>query len=148
MNDKYITLRSTDSVEYYPANKAWSFKVHLNEPLHLEQKWRVALTEITFENWQSAKKSDCHDIYIYTDMCEARHLVGETKEPLLRRLCLRGNKKKKTFEFTNQYYFPIRIQDTDTVHVYIKDMRGNDPSFITGPVIVTLHLKLLPFWTQ
>ena len=145
--DKYFILRSTDSTEYYPGNQSWSFRVHLDEPLHLERKWRVSLVDITFENWTTNKRSDCRDIYVYSSLCESVHGVGETKSPLLRRLCLRGAKRERSFEFIHRHYLPVRVQDTDTVHLYIKDASGEHSSFISGTVIATLHLKPLPFWS-
>jgi len=144
--DKYITLRSTDSLAYYPDNTSWSFRVHLDESIRLRQKGVVALAEITFENWDVSKRSDCRDVYIYTSLCEPSHLVGETKEPLLRRLWLKGNKQERSFVFSHYHYLPVRVENTDVIHVYIKDPTGRPASFIRGSVVVTLHLKPVPFW--
>ena len=145
--DRYITLRSTDSVKYYPDNKPESFRVHLNEPLQLKGKWRVALAEIAFKDWNPDVRTECRDIYIYSSLCESAHGVGESKEPLLRWLCLRGNKKERSFVFGQYHYLPSRLQEVDSLHLYIKETNGKTASFITGAVTVTLHLKPLPFWS-
>ena len=50
--DKFIVLRSTDSVDSYPENKPSSFRVLLNEPLYLDKDYVIGLTEITVSSWQ------------------------------------------------------------------------------------------------
>jgi len=143
--DKYITIQSTDSIDLYPDNKPWSFRVQLNEHLYFEKQCTIALTDITIQNWNVNKRTDCHDIYIYTSICYPSH-VGESKEPLLRRICLRGSKKQRHFNFPQNYYIPLKVQNFQTLDLYIKTSNGDSASFISEPVTVTLHLKLLPFW--
>jgi hypothetical protein len=143
--DKYITIQSTNSIDLYPDNKPWSFRVQLNEHLYFERQYTMALSDITISNWDADKRSDCRDVYIYSSICHPSH-VGESKEPLLRRICLRGTKKERHFTFPQNYYIPIKVQDFQTLDVYIKESNGQTASFISGPVTVTLHLKPLPFW--
>ena len=143
--DKYITIRSTDSTSYFPDNKPWSFRVNLYDRLYFGKKWAIAVTEIIVQNWEVSKKSDCHDIYVYSNICHSSH-VGERKEPLLRCICLRGNKRDRLFVFPQCRYIPLKLEDLQIVDIYIQDADGNPASFITGPVTVTLHLKPQPFW--
>ena len=144
--DKYILLRSTDSKEkYYPENQPFDFFVNLNKPLHLDEgHWLVGLTEITVLNWTS-KRTDCIDVYICSSVCDASY-VGDSELPVLRQISLQGDKKIRTFVFPQCHYIPVKGKDIQTIRMYIKDRNNESASFITGPVIVTLHLKPLPFW--
>ena len=144
--DKYLTLRSTDCKTYFPENKSNDFKVHLNNPLHLKEgQWLVGLSEITILNWSSKKTADIFDVYIYSSLCE-NSPVSDSELPLLRHIVLQGNKKERRFVFPTCHYIPVKVRDIQDIHLYIKDRKGEPASFITGPVIVTLHLKPLPFW--
>ena len=143
--DKYITVQSTDSINLYPHNRPWSFRVQLNEPLYFEKRWMMALTDITIQNWDVNKRSDCRDVYVYSSICYPSH-VGEIKEPLLRRICLMGTKKERHFNFPQNYYIPLKVQTLQTLDLYIKESNGDPASFISEPVTATLHLKPVPFW--
>ncbi len=143
--DRYLTLRSTDSLELYPGNTPYNFRVNLNEPLYFEKQWMVALCDITIQNWAVNKRGDCKDIYVCSSMC-VPSFVGESQEPLLRRICLRGIKRERHFAFPHLYYIPLKVQHLQSLDLYIKEANGESASFLTGPVSVTLHLKPLPFW--
>ena len=143
--DKYLTLRSTDCTQLYPDNQPWRFRVLLNEPIHSDQRWVIALVDISILNWDIGRKSECRDIYVYSSVCSASY-VGDKKEPLLRRLCLMGNKRERTFEFVRGQYVPIRLSTIDSIDIDIKTESGDPASFIKGPVTLTLHLKPVPFW--
>ena len=143
--DKYITLRSTDCTQLYPNNQPWQFRVLLNEPIHLDRRWIMALVDISVLNWDTSRKSECRDIYVYSYVCNTSH-VGDKREPLLRRLCLMGNKRERTFEFMRGQYVSVRLGTLDTIDISIKTESGDPASFIRGPVTLTLHVKPVPFW--
>ena len=145
--DKYLILRSTDCEKtYFPENKPYDFKVNLNNPLHLKgEQWLVGLSEITLLNWSTGKKSNCVDVYICSSLCDTSY-VGDSELPVLRQICLHGNKRERKFVFPQCHYVPVKVKDIQNIDIYIKDRNSELASFITGPVIVTLHLKPLPFW--
>ena len=90
-------------------------------------------------------KSECRDIYVYSSVCNTSH-VGNKREPLLRRLCLMGNKRERTFEFVRGQYVSVRLGTLETIDISIKTESGDPASFIRGPVTLTLHVKPVPFW--
>jgi len=57
-NQFYITLKSNSSIDYFPNNTASKFKVKLANQINLEDRWEVAITEITYPHtWQNLTQS-------------------------------------------------------------------------------------------
>lgn len=53
--EKYIFVRSSDSVSYYPDNKPYDFRVHLDNSLDLHGYWKIGISE--FFAMSSPKKT-------------------------------------------------------------------------------------------
>ena len=57
-NQFYITLKSNSSIDYFPNNNASKFKVKLANQINLDDKWELAITEITYPHtWQNLTQS-------------------------------------------------------------------------------------------
>ena len=74
------------------------------------------------------------------DVCETS-IVGGQKLSLLRRLPLKTSNEISRLAFNPYYDIPLRQQEFDTIHVFIKDPTGKTASFAAGVVTCTLHLK-------
>jgi hypothetical protein len=160
--DKYIVLRSTDCKSLYPNNESYDFKLELGETLHLDQRWSMALCDMSIvdeEHYVEEEEGKCsveedkcpsvaednQSLYVCSSLCDTS-FVGEGRECFLRHLLLKNIKKDEHFTFAHPYYIPIKVHDLQTIDLYIKDREGNSASFIKGTVTATLHLKSLPFW--
>jgi hypothetical protein len=84
----YVTMSSDRALHYFPQNKSYNFKTHLNAPLLLEGVWKVALVDVDIVSNTSKTEA----IYLYSSICREYIVEGE-KKPLLRRLpaTIRGN---------------------------------------------------------
>jgi hypothetical protein len=87
MTSKYLFLSSTDSMDVHPSNNFSDFTVELhspldlNEELHHDSKWSVALTDISVK-WN---KSLDGTVIVLCDLVECNYIKGE-QIPLLRTL--------------------------------------------------------------
>jgi hypothetical protein len=126
----YITLHSDDSLLFYPDNKANHFRVELDAPIHLDNRWMVGLCDIHMESTKEM------DFYICSTICQESY-VGSGKMALLRRIY----SQSKEAIFSNVYYIPIRLEELKTVDIYIKDNQNKCTSFVKGRVVLTLHFK-------
>ena len=43
--EKFIFAKSSDSSEYFPDNKYYDFKIHLDRSINLQGYWKVGITE-------------------------------------------------------------------------------------------------------
>jgi len=62
----------------------------------------------------------------------------------LRRVYI-ANKKNKNIIYNNPYYIPIKQGGVHQLHIYIKDGKGEDASFLNKKVTITLHFKIFQF---
>ena len=44
--EKYVFLKSSDSVRYFPDNKPYNFRVHLENNIDLRGYWKIEISEI------------------------------------------------------------------------------------------------------
>lgn len=136
--EKYIFARSSDSASYYPNNKPYDFRVHLDNALDLHGYWKIGISE--FFTKTSPTKTP---LYVFSNICEFSSVSGQ-EQPILRiiqpDLSYGWNEK-----FYPIYYIPIKITDLTNLHLYIKDESGLDATFIDSEVWVTLHLIRYPF---
>lgn len=51
----FAIISSDSSLQYFPQNKAYRFKYHLNTPLNLEGGWKVALIEANISSSKALK---------------------------------------------------------------------------------------------
>ena len=79
-----MIVNSNSSIEYYPDNKAFNFKVHLQNTLLLNGLLKVALCDILFDSLQPEPSKM---LYIYSNIC-SESIVDGYYHPLLRRVKL------------------------------------------------------------
>jgi hypothetical protein len=96
----------------------------------------VELTE--FRNTVLGKTSD-GEIFVYCSVCDDS-IVRAVQKPLLRRIVL---EEAKNVVFLRSYMIPLRTNDFRDIHVYIKDERDANVSFLTGETTVTLVFRRL-----
>lgn len=153
--EKYIFARSSVSASYYPNNKPYDFRVHLDNALDLHGYWKIGISEFftktsptkTVIDKTSAKPVttlvNFKPLYVFSNICEFSSVSGQ-EQPILRiiqpDLSYGWNEK-----FYPIYYIPIKITDLTNLHLYIKDESGLDATFIDSEVWVTLHLIRYPF---
>lgn len=124
---QYLFLHSQDSLLTYPQNHPTDFTIDLPQPLQLPGKWSIALTEI---NIIPNKKID---LYIYCDLCEYSY-QRNTCKPILR--IIRGSST-----FSKPYFIPVAVNYAPRIRLYIRDSKGNIPSFDISTSRCTLALR-------
>ena len=128
---------------YFPDNTPTNFKVHLAEPIQLDNIWKVALTEIRIKD--DNKITYMNDLYVLCDFVDYSIVNGGQRQPILRRLQFvkKGN-------WTNKYESPnyLTINKTTIVDLefYILNKYLKNPSFLQKPVSLTLHFRQYPFF--
>lgn len=80
--EKYIFARSSDSASYYPNNKPYDFRVHLDNALDLHGYWKIGISEFftktsptkTVIDKTSAKPVttlvNFKPLYVFSNICE------------------------------------------------------------------------------
>jgi len=136
----YVILRSDRSSTYFPENKPFRLKSHLNAPILLEGMWKVALIEADITI--SLSKDDA--IYWHSSICQESIVEGE-KKPLLRRLILNGPGDWTTL-VDLPHYIPVNTKELYDIDIYITDRDGKQASFLNQPSTLTLHFNSFPFF--
>ena len=160
MMERYIFLKSSDCSEYYPNNKPYDFKIHLNTTIDLNGYWKLGIAELFTLSSVTSEKCSASNIqdklinhpivkyrykplYVYCNVCQFSSVNG-TDQPLLRVIHPDGvygwNDK-----FDPVYYFPVRVNELSDIHIYLKDDTNSPASFVTSDVWITLHLRRYPF---
>lgn len=137
----YPVVSSDSSLQYFPQNKAYHFKCHLNTPLNLEGLWKVALLEANISTSKSLKIFK--PLYVYSNIC-GESMVDGDKQPVLRKLTGDSQGTWDTV-FEMGHYMPVKINDIDDIDIYIMTREGVLASFLDQPTIITLHFKAFPF---
>lgn len=152
--EKYIFVKSSDTVNYYPENKPYDFRVHLDNALNLHGYWKIGVSE--FFTLTSPKKTvidkttskpvttlNLKPLFVFSNICDFSSVNGR-EQPLLRIIqpdpSYGWNEK-----FYPIYYIPIKITDLTYLHLYLKDDNGLPATFIDFDVWATLHLIRYPF---
>lgn len=134
-SDFYVHLSALDSKEYFPDNQVDHFTVKLPEILHLDGNWQVALCEI-FHPYGTRPQV----LLALTNICNDT-IVGEKKLPLLR--IFRTPKRQGHIEFSQLHYKSVTVEAIDRITIYIKTVKGEDPSFTSKALSCTLHFQPL-----
>jgi len=81
-------------------------------------------------------------LYVYSNIVQPQ-IVGDVQVPLLRIVPVKEKSKEtnQVERFQHVQYLPINNMGTETIEVVIKRDNGIPPSFRSGKVIITLHLK-------
>lgn len=135
-----MILRSFDSIDVYPHNEPYDFRVHLETPLTLSGYWTVALTEFTILGHNPGLTSQ-PELFLCCNICDD-NIVGGREIPLLRRIYAErtGN---IIFQSTSAVHVSQgQLQD---IHLFIRTDKNEQASFLKGQVCVTLVLRRLPF---
>lgn len=136
----YVVLSSDKSSQYFPLNKAYRFKSHLNAPLLLEGTWKVAVVEADI----SCQTSHQEPVYLHSSICQDSIVEGE-KRPLLRRLMLNSPGDWSTI-IDSPHYIPVNINEIYDIDIYITTKLEQLASFLDRPTTLTLHFKSFPFF--
>ncbi|KAJ8317946.1 hypothetical protein KUTeg_003037 [Tegillarca granosa] len=104
-----IVLRSKDSINFYPDNECYSFRVHLPRPLLLDGNWSLSLLELTFQGQQPADP----EFYVHCNLCSDT-IVGDREVPLLRYMFMDtpelSSDGRMTLKETHDYWHQIQGQ--------------------------------------
>lgn len=79
----FAIISSYSSLQFFPQNKAYRFKCHLNTPLNLEGGWKVALVEANISSSKALKVQK--PLCVFSSICEESIVDGD-KKPLLRKV--------------------------------------------------------------
>jgi hypothetical protein len=130
----YLFLSHKDSTEYFPNNASNDFRIKLKTPLILDEHWYIALCEARLP----IKSDDSsRSLTIFCDICKAS-IIHDRALPVLRQIGRR--EARQTAAVHNKQYFPITQRYIDTLHIYIRNEKDQDPVFTVHPVELTLHL--------
>ena len=136
----YVVLSSDKSYQYFPTNTPYRFKSHLNAPLVLDGRWKVAIIEADIACTLS--KEDA--IYLHSSICQNSIVEGK-KKPLLRRLV--PNKPGDWLMISElPHYIPVNTNELYDIDIYITDKQDNYASFLDRPSTLTLHFKSFTFF--
>ena len=133
-----MVLSSDDGLNFFPNNTSHDFRIKLNRSLQFDGYWVVALTEINTVN-----RTQKQELFVYSDLCQDS-FIGTSEQPLLRRIVY-DKINQKNIIYDNPYYVPIKLREIQQIHIYIRDDKGQDASFLKGKVTITLHFKKFPF---
>jgi hypothetical protein len=136
----YVTMSSDRALHYFPQNKSYNFKTHLNASHLLGGVWKVALVDVDIVS--STSKTEA--IYLYSSIC-GEYIVEGEKKPLLRRLpaTIRGN---WSTNIEAPLYVPVTNNNIYAIGINITTNQDDLASFIDQPSTVTLHFKSFPFF--
>lgn len=136
-----VVASSEDTKKLFSDNKPFDFRIKLNRTVQLDGYWVVALTE--FSTAQRDDAGQHSELFIFSDIC-LDSFIGNDEQPLLRRIVF-DNGKQNNVIYDNPYYIPVRLGGLQHIHIYIKDNKGQEASFLKERVTITLHFKKFPF---
>ena len=136
----YMTVNSDMSIVYFPNNKPYQFKTHLQSSINLNGNWKVSLVDISMSD--SSKKS--YNLYIHSDICGESILDGD-KENILR-MVKAYRSGRWTQECINHQYISINKSEIRDIEFSIRNKKGELASFLQNPVTITLHFRSYPFY--
>lgn len=121
-----------DSKELFPQNFSGEHNVQLTEPIHLEGKWSCGLVEFQLAG------SPSEPVYVCCDLVR-ESTTGPFNIPILRMV------HRKTTEFDQVTYVPLKQQDFHTIQVFIRTLENlplpQNHGVNQGKSFCTLHFK-------
>lgn len=147
----YAELRSFDSLQYFPDNRAGSFKVQFDQEIRFEGPWELALRALSIACSTRDRHFDGNDLYIYTDVIDFSFVGGSLKQ-LLKRVSLgpgihSGNRIIYTMNGNDNsccccIYKRITTAHCLSIEIRVEDDKGNIIDFSGGcSVSVSLHFR-------
>ena len=131
---KYVFLRSDDSSDVYPNNKAYHFKTHLNSPLVVREGCKVGVSEFHSPDDLSQLKTE---MCIHSNICE-ESVLRSKEQSVLRILYPKSN---TNISFNPIYYMHTRYSEIRDIEIYITDIHNNFCTFLKKPLSLTLCFK-------
>lgn len=131
LKEHHLFLSSTDSLAFFPNNKAIDFHVEFSEALNLSGRWTCALTQIAF------KDELVSDIVVLCDICESSY-INNTRLPVLRVI---PQSNSNVFIFTQPFRLNISRDEIKRLRLYIRTTTLEEPLFLSQPVTCSLHLR-------
>jgi hypothetical protein len=133
----YIYLDSGASSDIFPDNTAASFRTRLSRPLNLYGPHEVAVLDVKFPKLTSGYKTEY--IMLKSSIC-VDSFVDSSQSPVMARFSSAAVAGRNT-QFTTPRYVRLNTQNLHTLDVYLTDARGHRPSFESGDLLCTLHVK-------
>lgn len=138
----YVSLSSNACKEFYPSNNAGDFMIKLPSTLNFDTPgWVCGLCEIQFTPLPNAPEA----MFLLMNICQ-ESIVNSQTLPLLRTLYTSNYKitrKPLSISFDRVFYIPVKQQQVDQIHLYIKAVDNDLLSFTDKPLRCTLHFKRL-----
>ena len=137
--DFYLHISSDNSLDYFPKNNAFDFRLHLKQPLSFHGYWMCSLTDFQCEIPQTKGIN----LWVFSNLCDEM-VVGDVNLPLLRRIPLTGvvgNMENHTSNPRN--YLHIAHRDISSISLYIYGDAMEKIPLVTKPVRCTLHFKII-----
>ena len=106
MMDHVILIQSDQSNLFFSNNKPYHFKIRLDEPLLLEEEWRISLLDFCSLEKVTVKKSNRHELYIFCDVCSGDNIFNN-QFSLLRRI-FPTKPNNWNYIFSPPIYIPIK----------------------------------------
>lgn len=134
----YVYLSSSASMQYFPTNESTDFRTTLARPLTLYGDWEVALTEISFPKLTQGYKPDY--IAVACNFC-IESLINGGQDQLLDRFFLSELRPSDAVRILRPHYIKLNSDIIYTLQVHLYDETGAKPSFQSGNLHCTLHLR-------
>lgn len=136
----YMIVSSDTSLDYYPRNKPYSFKIKLPSVYTFSGLWKIALLDIVLKE---DRMNGSNQLYVCSNICSDTFVNGEHYQ-LLRKV-IPSTFGKWSQEFGLVQYQPINKTEITDIEFYIKDEKNVAASFLNEPVTLTLHFRAYPF---
>lgn len=137
MNNFYITLLSSDSLNYFPSNTLSAFTNQFNKPYVLSQDWQVGICNMFHNSFENTEKNEL--LYIYTDIIQPNQ-VGFSQIRCLRIInSIHGG--DNAIEFKRIHYMPIEKNQFENISILLTNGKGDKIPFndSTEPSMIKLH---------
>lgn len=139
MDSFYITLLSSDSMNYFPTNTLASFTNQFNKPYVLNDNWYVGICHLYYNSFENLLKNEL--LYIYTDIIEPNQ-VGFSQIRCLRIInTIHGS--DNDIEFKKIHYLPIEKMQFENISILLTNGKGEKIAFGDSiqPTVVKLHFS-------
>lgn len=120
----YLHLSSNDSKDTHPNNENWDFTIDLKKDVWCIGEWECSLVDCNY-----ISKKD--ELYLFCDIC-SDSFIHNNYLPLLRII---------SGEIRNLFYLPITREHISRIRVYIRNEKGEVPSFSSENFRCTLHVR-------
>lgn len=142
MKDFYITLLSSDSINYFPSNSLSAFTNQFNGKYELNENWVVGLAEMSYNRF------DCHNtididehelMYAYVDIIKPTQ-IGFSQVRCIRLINTKRG-EPNSLQFQNIQYHALDKTKFDNISILLANESGEKIEFHNNimPTFVVLH---------